>query len=62
MFCIGININDLTMSTPLQCLKPLAADYDGNTSPFLGGNAWVIKLVNCWNQLKPISPNTLYIV
>ena len=28
-FCIGIN-RDYTMSTPLQILKPLAADYDGD--------------------------------
>lgn len=28
-FCVGINRN-YTMSTPLQILKPLAADYDGD--------------------------------
>lgn len=28
-FCIGIN-RDYTMSTPLQILKPLCADYDGD--------------------------------
>lgn len=29
MFCVGINFN-YTMSTPLQVLAPLAADYDGD--------------------------------
>ena len=29
MFCVKINLNDYTMSVPLQILKPLAADFDG---------------------------------
>ena len=30
MFCIGYT-DTLTMSVPLQALKPLAADFDGNS-------------------------------
>lgn len=30
MFCVKINLHDYTMSVPLQILKSLAADFDGD--------------------------------
>ena len=50
MFCVGYT-DTLTMSVPLQSLKSLGADFDGeifkNTLPSL-------KPLNCWNILKSI--------
>ena len=30
MFCVGINLSSYTMGVSLQCLSPLAADFDKN--------------------------------
>ena len=51
MFCIGYT-DTLTMSVPLQVLKPLAADFDGKSLIFYYYNSRntlpSLKPLNCW--------------
>ena len=59
MFCIGYT-DTLTMSVPLQALKPLAADFDGKLKKirkyytilivveYLGKTLPSLKPLNCW--------------
>ena len=67
MFCVGFT-DTLTMSVPLQALKPLCADFDGRSRMKIGKVNTILmvvpifgkirtlpslKLLNCW-KLKTV--------
>lgn len=51
VFCVGINLNDYTMSLSLQVLKPLCADFDGDVLNILNiiSDAFFIRAYQIFN-------------
>jgi len=47
MFCVKINLNDYTMSVPLQILNPLAADFDGFTYINIRNKVYLYLMRRC---------------
>ena len=46
---------DMTLHLPADILPLIAADFDGDFRSIPTG-MWVMRAVNCWNGLKPLTP------